>query len=117
MKQLTVVLRSCLLAVIRVEHWCQAFWCAPYEAMGCPPAVTGCCNRREVRGNFLEDNDESVALCCCLGYCCCGRQAKRRRLGRFVMHLKSLPPEQYEKLLGAVALMQACQSLFLGLFK
>ncbi|CDI74310.1 C2 domain containing protein, related [Eimeria praecox] len=64
-----------------VEHWCQAFWCAPYEAMGCPPAVTGCCNRREVRGNFLEENDESVALCCCLGYCCCGRQAKRRRLG------------------------------------
>ncbi|CDJ50656.1 C2 domain-containing protein, putative [Eimeria brunetti] len=67
-----------------VEHWCQAFWCAPYEAMGCPPAVTGCCNRREVRGNFLEGDEENVALCCCLGYCCCGRQAKRRRLGNLL---------------------------------
>ncbi|KAL8454457.1 hypothetical protein Emed_000178 [Eimeria media] len=64
-----------------VEHWCQAFWCAPYEAMGCPTSVTGCCNRREVAGNFLEERDDSVALCCCLGYCCCGRGGKRRRMG------------------------------------
>ncbi|KAL8431852.1 hypothetical protein ACSSS7_004981 [Eimeria intestinalis] len=64
-----------------VEHWCQAFWCAPYEAMGCPTSVTGCCNRREVAGNFLEDRDDSVAMCCCLGYCCCGRGGKRRRMG------------------------------------
>ncbi|KAL8427755.1 hypothetical protein Efla_004087 [Eimeria flavescens] len=64
-----------------VEHWCQAFWCAPYEALGCPASVTGCCNRREVRGNFMEDRDDSVALCCCLDYCCCGRSGKRRRMG------------------------------------
>ncbi|KAL8269292.1 hypothetical protein Esti_006782 [Eimeria stiedai] len=64
-----------------VEHWCQAFWCAPYEALGCPASVTGCCDRREVAGNFLEERDDSVALCCCLGYCCCGRGGKRRRRG------------------------------------
>ncbi|PHJ25316.1 c2 domain-containing protein [Cystoisospora suis] len=65
-----------------VELWCQSYWCAPFEAMGCPASVTSCCNRRDMAADFFDASPEPAPFCGWLKLVCCGRTGYRRRVRR-----------------------------------
>ncbi|EPR57782.1 C2 domain-containing protein [Toxoplasma gondii GAB2-2007-GAL-DOM2] len=62
-----------------VEMWCQSYWCAPFEAMGCPTAVTSCCNRRDMDDDFFGSPPQPAPFSSWLKLVCCGRTGYLRR--------------------------------------
>ncbi|CBZ49741.1 hypothetical protein NCLIV_002280 [Neospora caninum Liverpool] len=65
-----------------VEMWCQSYWCAPLEAMGCPTAVTSCCNRRDMDDDFFGSAPQPAPCSSWLKIFCCGRTGYLRRVRR-----------------------------------
>ncbi|KEP61237.1 UNVERIFIED_CONTAM: C2 domain-containing protein [Hammondia hammondi] len=65
-----------------VEMWCQSYWCAPFEAMGCPTAVTSCCNRRDMDDDFFGSAPQPAPFSSWLKLVCCGRSGYLRRVRR-----------------------------------